>query len=111
MISALYSSPIPRKKVTASSRDFTLRADRDLLLDDLLHLLFDLRQVVGREGALVGEVVIEAVVDHRADRDLRAGEQALHGLRQQVRGGMAQDIQRLGALLGDDLERGVMVDR
>ena len=101
---------MPLKKATASSRDFTLRETGMRFLDDLLHLRLDRRQVFRRERALVGEVVVEAVVDHRADRDLRAREQALHGLRQQVRGGMAQHVERVGMLVGDDLERGVVVD-
>ena len=51
-------------------------------VDDLLHLRLDLRQVVQAERRLAREVVIEAVVDGRADRDLRAGEQLLHRLRE-----------------------------
>ena len=83
---------------------------RQRFLDDLLHLGLDGRQVFGRERTLVGEVVEEAAVDHRADGDLGAGEQALHGLGQQVGGGVAQHVQRVGMLVGDDLERGVVGD-
>jgi len=36
--------------------------------------------------------------------------QALHGLREQVRGGVAQDVERLRRLVGDDGEFGVVVD-
>src|SRR5262245_61981097 len=38
--------------------------------DDLAHLLLDDRQVIERERLVAEEVVIEAVLDHRADGDL-----------------------------------------
>ena len=56
-------------------------------------LRFDRRQVLGREGPLVREVVVEAVLDHRADGHLRVREELLDRLRQQVRGGMADDLE------------------
>jgi len=84
--------------------------DRLRFLHDLLHLGFDRRQILGREWAFVGEVVVEAMVDDRADRYLGTREQPLHGLREQVGGGMAQHIERVGVLVGHDLERGVAVD-
>src|SRR6185503_8854392 len=67
-----------------------------ILLRDLRHSFLDLRKVVRREGALVREVVVEPVLDHRADRDLGVGKELLHRLRQQVRGGVAQDLDALG---------------
>jgi hypothetical protein len=68
----------------------------------LAHALFDRGQVFGREGALVGEVVIEAVFHHRADRHLGLGEEFFHRIRQQVRRAVADDLQAVGVLLGDD---------
>ncbi len=67
---------------------------------DLLHLLLDGLEVIGVEGLLDVEVVVEAVLDGRADAQLGFGEQLLHGLRHDVRGGVAQDGQ---AVLGGDL--------
>ena len=64
--------------------------------------LFDGFQIFGREGTLVGEVVVKAVIDHRADRDLRLRVQFLHRVREQVRGRMAEDVQAIGVLVGDD---------
>ena len=84
--------------------------DRDVGGGQFFHLLLDRGQVLGREGTLEGEIVIEAVLDHRADRDLRRGEQRLHGLREQVRGGMADDLERIVRLVGDDGERCVVRD-
>ena len=84
--------------------------DRMRFLDDLVHLGLDCRQVLRRERPLIGEVVVEAVFDDRADGYLRARMQALHRLRQQVRGGMTQHVERLGRLVGDDGELGVLFD-
>jgi len=71
------------------------------------HALFDRHQVFGREGALVGEVVEEAVLDHRADGHLRLGEQVLDGIGQQVGRGVADDLQTIGVLGRHDGQRAV----
>lgn len=57
-----------------------------ILGDDLAHLLFDRGEVFRREWLIAEEVVIETVVDHGTDGDLRAGPQRLHGLGKHVRG-------------------------
>ena len=76
--------------------------DRDLLpdeaviaLDLLAHLPLDLGQVVGRERPRQQEVVVEARVDRRADRDLPVGEALQHDLRQHVRRRVAHAAQPL----------------
>jgi hypothetical protein len=81
-----------------------------VLLHDLGHLHFDGGEVFRRERALVGEVVVKAVLDHRADGDLRAGIERLHCLCHEVRSGMAQDVEPLRALAGHDDQLGVPVD-
>jgi hypothetical protein len=63
--------------------------------------------VFRRERALVGKVVVEAVLDHRADRHLRFGKQLFHRVGQQVRRRVAQDLQAIGILVGDDGQLGV----
>ncbi|MEY9489802.1 hypothetical protein RKD26_005596 [Streptomyces calvus] len=68
---------------------------------DLLHLLLDGLEILGRERLVHVEVVVEAVPDRRADAQLGLGEQFLHGLGHDVRGGVAQDVQ---AVLGRDLD-------
>ena len=85
---------------------------RDLVIGfrQVAHALFDRDQVLGRERPLVGEIVVEAVFDHRADRHLRIGKQLLHRLRQQVRGGVADDLQPFGVPVRDDGEPHVTVD-
>jgi len=82
-----------------------------VLLRELRHLGLDRREVLGRERALVGEVVIEAVLDDRADRDLRVGEQLLDRIGQQVGRRMADHLQPVGILVRDDRQRRVLVDQ
>ena len=84
---------------------------REIALHDLGHLRFDRGEIFGREGSLVGEVVVETIFDHRADGHLRIGEQGLHGLREQVRRRVTDDLEGIGMLFGDDFERGIARDR
>ena len=63
--------------------------------DDLAHLLFDLRAGLRGERLVAGEIVVEAVLDHRADGDLGAGTQLLHGFGQHVGAVVADQFQRL----------------
>ncbi len=71
-----------------------LAGDGHFLLDDAAHLVLYLLQ-----GILVHrvhqEVVIESLLDGRPDTELRAGAQALHGLRQHMRGAVAENIEGL----------------
>ncbi len=72
------------------------------------HLRFDGLEILRGKGTLVGKVVIKAVLDDRADGHLRLREQLLHRLRQQVRRGVADDLEPIGILVGHDGETGVL---
>ena len=72
-----------------------LAYERQVGLHDLGHPCLDAGQVVGRERLVAEEVVVEAVLDRRADRHLGAGEQVLHGLGHDVRAVVADHRQRL----------------
>ena len=82
----------------------------DLAFRDLGHALLDRLQVLGGERALVREVVVEAVVDHRPDRHLGVGEELLHRVCEQVGRGVADDLEAFGVLVGDDGELGVRLE-
>ncbi len=88
-------------------------AARHLLVlgGELGHLLLDGGHVFRRERALVGEVVEEAVLDDRADRHLRVGEQFLDGVGQQMGRGVADQLEAVGVLGGDDGQRLVGLDQ
>ena len=77
---------------------------------DLPHLLLDLFEVVRGERGGAVEIVVEAVLDGRADAELGFGIEFEHGGGQQVGGGVAVDLERLGVPGGEDLERGVLLD-
>ncbi len=70
--------------------------------DDLAHLGFDGRKILGRERLVAGEVVVKAVLDHRADGDLRAGEELLHRLGEHMRAIVADQLQRGGVVTRHD---------
>ena len=78
---------------------------------DLAHALLDRREVVGREGRVAEEVVIEPVLDHRADGHLRAGKKVLHGFGQHVGGVVADQRQGARVVAGKELDPRVGVDR
>ncbi len=75
-----------------------------------MHALFDAREILGRERRVAREIVIEAGVGRGAERDLRLGIEFLHRLGHDVRGVVADDLQRLGRGRGDDGDRGVAVE-
>ncbi len=79
-------------------------------LRELVHLRLEFLEVLRREGPLEGEVVIETVVDDRADRHLRIRVDRLHRLRQKVRRRVPDDLEALGVLRRDDPDPGVVVD-
>ena len=79
--------------------------------DDLAHLLFDGVEVLWRERLVAEEIVVEAVIDHRPDGDLRAGPERLHRFGEHVRGIVANEFQRARIVAGEELDLGVAIDR
>ena len=79
--------------------------------DDLAHLLLDGLEVLRGERLIAEEVVVESVLDHRADGDLRAGPQALHGLRQHMGGVVPDELQRARIVATDEFDLGIALDR
>ena len=81
-----------------------------VLVDQLDHALLDRSEVFRRERALVPDVVIETFLDHRADHHLRGRVQLLDRVADQMRAGVADDLQPFGILGGDDAQARVVVD-
>ncbi len=73
-------------------------------LDELAHLRLELLEVFRRERPLEGEVVVETVLDDRADRDLRLRIDRLHSLREKVCGRVTEDLEALRILRRDDAQ-------
>ena len=86
-------------------------ARRQIGLHDLMHLGFDLREIFGRERGFAREVVIETIVDGRADGHLGARIERLHRHGEDMGCVVADQLQRFVILLGDDADFGVVFDR
>ena len=84
--------------------------DGQVGLGNLLHALLDLFQVLWRKRTVIGEVIIKAVVNHRADRDLGRGKELLNSLGHEVRAGMAQHFQAIVIPGRDDRQFGIPVN-
>ena len=76
-------------------------------LDDLLHPLLNVLQVFRRKRLGRLEVEVEAVLDGRANAQLRAREKILHGLRHDVARGVADDGAAVFLTRCDRREHGV----
>jgi hypothetical protein len=79
--------------------------------DDLAHLGLDRREILRREGLLAVEVVVEAVLDDRADGHLRAGKESLHRLGQNVGAVVPDELERTRVLARDELDLRIARDR
>ena len=81
--------------------------NRQVAFGEFGHALFNGDEILRREGALVGEIVVEAVVDDRADGHLCLREELLDRVGQEVCGRVAEDFQPFRVLVGDDAELGI----
>ena len=83
--------------------------------DVLAHLVLDAREVVLRDRRALGEleVVVEAVLDGRADGDLHARIELHHRRGEHVGGVVADEPERVGVAVagGDDLQLVALVQR
>ena len=82
-------------------------------LDVALHRLLDPRQLVLGDLLAAGklDVVVKAVGDRRADRDLRLRPELEHGLGHHVGGVVADQLQGLGVAVGEDRDRLAVCNR
>ena len=85
--------------------------ERLVARDDLAHFLFDRRKIFGREWLVAEKVVIESVLDHRSDGDLRAGPERLHRFGEHMRRIVADQFERARIVSGEEFDLGVMLDR
>ncbi len=84
--------------------------ERFVARDDLAHLLLDRVEVLRRERLVAEKVVVETVLDHRADGDLGAGPQRLHGFSQHMRRVVADQFECARVFAGQELDLGVLFD-
>ena len=100
-----------REEPTASSRGSSSRLTGRFSATMARIDLLDACEIVGREALGPLEVVVEAVLDHRADRDLGAREEALDRLRHQVRARVAQHLEPLRRVGRHGASRQSLVER
>ena len=67
-------------------------ADLDAGLDDLLHFRLDFGDIVGIKRLCNVKIIVEALVDRRADGELCLGIKALDRLRENMRGGVPERL-------------------
>jgi hypothetical protein len=79
--------------------------ERLVARDDLGHFGFDGGEVFRREGLLAVEVVEEAGIGGGAVAELGLREELEDGRGQNVRGGVAQNLERVGIVFFDEFER------
>ena len=87
-----------------------LARDGLVAVDDLAHAILHALQVLGREGLIAGEVVVEPVLDGRPDGDLRLRPELLDRLGEDVGRVVAQQLERLLGIPGHDGDGRVGVD-
>ncbi|TLD45489.1 MAG: hypothetical protein FAZ92_02233 [Accumulibacter sp.] len=88
--------------------DFPLH--RQIAPHQFRHPPFDRRQIVKRERTLECEIVVEAALDDRANGHLCRRKQLLHRIGHEVCRRVANDLEPLGILFGDDRQMGIAVD-
>ncbi len=108
MSSSLNGSSASSARASSMSVDDPAR-EALRVLDDLLHALLELGQILGREGPVDLEVVVEAVLDRRADAELRLGELLLHRLREHVSGGVPDDAAAVLGVGADGLDLDILI--
>ncbi len=70
--------------------------------DDFMHFLFDFCKIISGKRLFARKVIIKAVFNSRADGNLNVRPQFFDGLSHNVRAGVAQNVQALFILTGDD---------
>ena len=85
--------------------------ERQVLLDDLLHLGLDLHEIVRGERLLKVDVIVEAVFNGRADGEFRAGIQSPDSLGHDVGGGVPVGVLAFGGVEGQNFEGAVLCQR
>ena len=80
-------------------------------LDDLAHALVEIDQILRGEGSVDPEVVVEAVLDRRADPEFGVGKGLLDGLGEHVRRRVPDDRPAVIGVGRDRLDLGVLARR
>ena len=88
-----------------------LADNRIVRVDNLAHFLFDLLEIFRRERLFAGKVVIEAIINDWANRDLRVGIEFLYRLGEHVGRIMADQFKAFGIIRRDEFHLCVAIER
>jgi hypothetical protein len=83
---------------------------RIVMRGQLMHTLFDARQIVGGEGTGVVDVVVKPILHHRADGHLRLRIELFDSLAQQMGAGVAHHIDPGRVFLSDEFDPGIGIN-
>ena len=111
MISALYISFSCLKNWMASPAMPDFPRHRQFIPGYASHLGGNAIQVFHREARRIGKIVIETILDHRADGALGFRIKALHGHRHQVGGGMTNNFQAFRVPSGNYTQLRITLDQ
>ena len=89
--------------------DFT--SDWNVFLGQLSHALFDSGKIIRRKRARVSKVVIEAIFNRRPNGYLGIRIKFFNGIGQQMRRGVADQVQPFRVFIGNDGERAICFDQ
>ena len=112
--STLYGSPSASKRAFASSREISSRVHSRPFLQLAVRARPRSLEVLLVDRLREVEVVVEAVLDRRPDRDLHARVEAAHRLGEQMRGRVAEHVERVGVARvarREDLDRLPVLER
>ena len=87
-----------------------LAADRLVATNNVVHAGFDLFEIVRGERLGAGEIVVKPGLGRRAESDLGFGIKLLDRFGHDMRCVVAQDLDPLGRVAGDDRHRRVVID-
>ena len=87
-----------------------LAPHREILFRQFRHAAFDGVKIVWSKRPLERKIVVEAVFYHRPDGHLRFGKQVLHGVGEQVRSGVPQDLDALLVAFGHYGELAIVLE-
>src|SRR6185369_426794 len=82
---------------------------RQVLLDELVHLLFDFLEILRREGSFTIEIVEKSVLSRRPMSEFSFREQFEHRSGKKMRGRMPVNLKRLRIAFGQKAQIGVFI--
>ncbi len=88
-----------------------LTANLFIAVNNLAHLGFDFRKIIGAERLVAGKIIIEAVFDGRSNRHLRTRKQFLHRFGEDMGRIVTNDVERFRGVAGQNFQLAPLLQR